>query len=52
MTKSENRSLWTDSIQEISALKSELGADYLLKEKERQKDQTKEIIIAIENQKI
>jgi superfamily II DNA or RNA helicase/HKD family nuclease len=39
------------AIQEISALKNELGEDYLLKEKERQKDLTKEIIIAIENQK-
>ena len=34
----------------ISALKDELGEDYLLKEKERQKDLSKEIIIAIENQ--
>jgi hypothetical protein len=34
------------------ALKNALGEDYLLKEKERQKDLTKEIIIAIENQKI
>jgi ERCC4-related helicase/HKD family nuclease len=40
------------AVQEISALKNELGEDYLLKEKERQKDLAKEIIIAIENQKI
>ncbi|MDO9465523.1 MAG: helicase-related protein [bacterium] len=36
----------------IVALKHELGEDYLQKEKERQKDLTKEIIIAIENQKL
>ncbi|MFC1613459.1 helicase-related protein [Patescibacteria group bacterium] len=35
--------------EEIDKLKQELGEDYLLKEKERQKDLTKEIIIAIEN---
>src|SRR3989344_2082189 len=40
------------AILEISALKGELGEDYLQKEKERQKDLSKEIIIAIENQKI
>src|SRR3972149_1026294 len=40
------------SIQEISSLRNELGEDYLQKEKERQKDLSKEIIIAIENQKI
>jgi superfamily II DNA or RNA helicase/HKD family nuclease len=38
------------SINEISSLKNELGEDYLQKEKERQKDLSKEIIIAIENQ--
>ncbi|MBE7548266.1 MAG: hypothetical protein HS127_14425 [Planctomycetia bacterium] len=38
------------AIQEISALKNELGADYLQREKERQKNLTREIIIAIENQ--
>ena len=38
------------TIQEISALQHELGEDYLHKEKERQKDLSKEIIIAIENQ--
>ena len=40
------------AILEISAMKDELGEDYLQKEKERQKDLSKEIIIAIENQKI
>ncbi len=40
------------AVMEISALMSELGEDYLLKEKERQKDMAREIIIAIENQKI
>ena len=37
---------------EIIALKKELGGDYLQKEKARQKDLSKEIIIAIENQKL
>jgi len=40
-----------DSIKEIQELKAELGEDYLFKEKNRQKDQKKEIIIAIENKK-
>ncbi len=40
------------SIKEIVSLKQELGEDYLRKEKDKQKDLTKEIIIAIENQKI
>jgi len=40
------------SIKEIEALKNELGVDYLEKEKARQKDLTKEIIVAIENQKL
>lgn len=40
------------SIKEIEALKDELGADYLEKEKSRQRDLTKEIIVAIENQKL
>ena len=35
---------------EIKALKKELGEDYLLKEKARRKNMSKEIIIAIENQ--
>lgn len=38
------------SIQEISSLRNELGEDYLQKEKDRQKELSKEIIIAIENQ--
>jgi len=38
--------------EEISKLKQELGEDYLLKEKEKQKELSKEIIIAIENQKL
>ncbi len=40
------------SIKEIVSLKQELGEDYLRKEKDRQKDLTKEIIVAIENQKV
>ena len=40
------------TIQEISALKDELGEDYLQKEKDKQKDLSKEIIIAIENRKL
>jgi len=40
------------SILEIISLKQELGEDYLQKEKNRQKDLSKEIIIAIENQKL
>ncbi|OGG20725.1 helicase [Candidatus Gottesmanbacteria bacterium RIFCSPHIGHO2_02_FULL_40_13] len=39
------------TILEIVKLKSELGEDYLEKEKLRQKDLKKEIIVAIENQK-
>jgi hypothetical protein len=37
------------AIKEIKLLKQQLGVDYLLKEKARQKDMAKEIIIAIEN---
>ena len=40
------------AIAEIIVLKKELGEDYLQKEKARQKDLSKEIIIAIENQKL
>ncbi|MFH1780618.1 MAG: hypothetical protein ABH841_01230 [Candidatus Nealsonbacteria bacterium] len=40
------------TVAEIVALKQELGEDYLQKEKDRQKDIQKEIIIAIENQKL
>ena len=40
------------AVTEIIALKKELGEDYLQKEKAKQKDLSKEIIIAIENQKL
>lgn len=40
------------TVEEICAFKREMGEDYLQKEKERQKNLTKEIIIAIENQKL
>jgi superfamily II DNA or RNA helicase len=41
-----------DSVKDLEALKKELGADYLTKEKSRQRDQKKEIIIGIENKKL
>ena len=40
------------AIAEIVTLKEELGEDYLQKEKAKQKNLSKEIIIAIENQKL
>ena len=41
------------TVKEIEAIRKELGGeDYLQKEKDRQKDLSKEIIIAIENQKL
>ncbi|MCK9265546.1 SNF2-related protein [bacterium] len=40
------------SLKEIYALKDKLGADYLEREKFQQKNLTKEIIVAIENQKL
>lgn len=40
------------AIEEINKLKEELGENYLEKEKLRQKELTKEIIVAIENQKL
>ncbi len=40
------------AVSEIISLKQELGEDYLIKEEERQKDLAKEVIIAIENQKL
>jgi superfamily II DNA or RNA helicase/HKD family nuclease len=40
------------TVAEVITLKKELGEDYLQKEKAKQKDLSKEIIIAIENQKI
>ena len=47
-----DESMQKKAVSEIIALKQELGEDYLQKEKNRQKDIEKEIIIAIENQKI
>lgn len=41
-----------NGISEIKRLKKELGDDYLYREKERLRDMTKEIIIAVENQVI
>ncbi len=46
-----NIDLQKNGLEEIRALKRELGEDYLEKEKERIKALTKEIIIAIENRK-
>jgi len=40
------------TVAEVITLKKELGEDYLQKEKAKQKDLSKEIIIAIENQKL
>jgi superfamily II DNA or RNA helicase/HKD family nuclease len=40
------------TVAEVAALKKELSEDYLQKEKAKQKDLSKEIIIAIENQKL
>ena len=40
------------AIKEIKALQEELGEDYLEKERLRQKDLMKEIIVAIENRKL
>jgi len=48
----ENETKQKRAVAEIVALKKELGEDYLQKEKARQKDLSKEIIIAIENQKL
>jgi len=41
-----------ESLKEISKLREELGDDYLEKEKQKYKELQKEIIVAIENQKI
>ena len=41
-----------ESLDEISRLREELGDDYLEKEKQKYKELQKEIIVAIENQKI
>jgi len=40
------------TIEELEKLRKELGEDYLVKEKEKEKALHKEIIIAIENQKL
>ncbi|MDD3735428.1 MAG: C-terminal helicase domain-containing protein, partial [Candidatus Pacebacteria bacterium] len=50
--ESESEDKIAKSIKEIEALKKELGENYLDKEKERQKNLKKEIIVAIENQKL
>ena len=49
--ESSNETKQRRAVEEIIALKKELGEDYLQKEKAKQKDLSKEIIIAIENQK-
>ncbi|MFH0856444.1 MAG: helicase-related protein, partial [bacterium] len=49
--KSEDEQKIKVAAKEIEALKNEIGGDYLEKEKARQKDLSKEIIIAIENRK-
>lgn len=41
-----------ETVEEISALKQEIGEDYLIKEKARHREISKEIIIAVENRKI
>jgi superfamily II DNA or RNA helicase len=50
--ESESEDKIAKSTKEIEALKEELGENYLDKEKERQKNLNKEIIVAIENQKL
>lgn len=40
------------TVSDIENLKNELGEEYLLKEKNRQKEEKREIIIAIENKKV
>jgi ERCC4-related helicase/HKD family nuclease len=49
--KSSNNEI-NKTAEELKKLKHELGEEYLLKEKEREKALYKEIIIAIENQKL
>ena len=49
--ESNNEAKQKKAAAEVSALKKELGEEYLLKEKAKYKDLSKEIIIAIENQK-
>lgn len=48
----QNEEKLKKSIEEIYALRDELGEDYLEKEKVKHKDLVKEIIVAIENQTI
>ena len=48
----DNEAKQKKAVAEVDALKKELGEDYLQKEKANQKDLSKEIIIAIENQKL
>ena len=50
--ESANEAQQRKAVAEISALKRELGEDYLQNEKDKKKDLSKEIIIAIENQKL
>ena len=50
--ESSNENKVEKEIEEIKSLKEELGEDYLEKEKLRQKDLYKEIIVAIENRKL
>jgi len=50
--ESESEDKIAKSIKEIETLKKELGENYLDKEKERQRNLNKEIIVAIENQKL
>jgi superfamily II DNA or RNA helicase/HKD family nuclease len=50
--KSSDKAKQTQAASEISALKKELGEDYLHKEKQKYKDLSRELIIAIENQKV
>jgi len=47
-----NKTKQKKTVAEISLLKKELGENYLIKEKARQKILSKEIIIAVENQKL
>ena len=39
-----------DTVKEIEALVQELGKEYLVAEKEKERDLTREIIIAVDNQ--
>ena len=50
--ESEDEAKQKRALREMIALKKELGEDYLQREKARQKDLSKEIIIAIENRAV